>query len=48
MLSLGELDFSFQSTGFQLGQMKERFAQSLIDARDNFGVDLKILSKPLA
>lgn len=46
-VSLIELDLSFQSTGFQLGQMKERFAQSLIDARDNFDVDLKILSKPI-
>ena len=46
-VGLIEFDLPFQSPGFELGEVKQRLAQSLVHARDDLHVHPEVLTQPV-
>ncbi len=46
-VGLVQFNLTLQSPGFELGQVKERLAQPLVDAGDDLDVDTQVLGEPV-
>jgi hypothetical protein len=48
VVDLVQFDLTFQSSGFEYREMKQRLPQPLVDARDDFHVPPEVLAQPVS